>query len=354
MDRRPELNRQLDSDTFLKWYWLKEELVRFCKENGIPSTGGKQEVADRVALFLDTGETGGRDLEGGKAKRAGSPRGKSVSVTPDSIIEPDAVCSQALRSFFKEQLGESFSFSVPFQKWLKDNAGKTCGDAVEAYRELKKAGSRGDKEIGHQFEYNTYVRDFFLNNKGRSLSDAVACWKYKKSLPGSNRYEDADLAALQDNEGSEIPVTDYQLIIAQTRSLAEISSDPIPVMANVSALLFNSMPDVNWAGFYTVSDGALLLGPFQGKAACVKIRKGRGVCGTAWAEDRIQVVPDVHAFPGHIACDSESRSEIVLPVHRDGQVAAVLDIDSPVTDRFGKADAEGLALLVRAIEEIIY
>ena len=124
MDRRPELNRHLDSDTFLKWYWLKEELVRFCKENGIPSTGGKQEVAERVARFLETGETSGRDLQGGKAKRAGSLRRGTVSITSDSVIEPAAVCSQALRAFFKEQLGESFSFSVPFQKWLKDNAGK--------------------------------------------------------------------------------------------------------------------------------------------------------------------------------------------------------------------------------------
>ena len=148
-------------------------------------------------------------------------------------------------------------------------------------------------------------------------------------------------------------MTDYSLIIKQTEALAEESSDMIPVMANVSALLFHAMENVNWAGFYIVKEGALILGPFQGKVACVKIEKGRGVCGTAWAEDKIQVVPDVHAFPGHIACDSDSRSEIVLPIRRGGEVIAVLDIDSPVPARFGKEDEKGLSSLVSAIERII-
>ena len=148
-------------------------------------------------------------------------------------------------------------------------------------------------------------------------------------------------------------MTNYNLIIKQTEALAEESSDIIPVMANVSALLFHSMENVNWAGFYLVNDGALLLGPFQGKVACVRIKKGRGVCGTAWAKDEILLVPDVHAFPGHIACDSESRSEIVLPIHSGGEVIAVLDIDSPIEARFGEDDAVGLAELVKTIERII-
>ena len=96
-------------------------------------------------------------------------------------------------------------------------------------------------------------------------------------------------------------MTDYELITKQMKSLAEESSDPIPVMANVSALLFHAMDGINWAGFYLVKEDALILGPFQGKVACVRIDKGRGVCGTAWAEDQVQLVPDVHAFPGHIA-----------------------------------------------------
>ena len=148
-------------------------------------------------------------------------------------------------------------------------------------------------------------------------------------------------------------MTDYDLMIKQMTALAEESSDPIPVMANVSALLFHSMEDVNWAGFYIVKDGALILGPFQGKVACVRIEKGRGVCGTAWAADEVQLVPDVHAFPGHIACDGASRSEIVVPIHRGGEVFGVLDMDSPVLARFSEEDRTGLAELVRMMEQII-
>lgn len=148
-------------------------------------------------------------------------------------------------------------------------------------------------------------------------------------------------------------MTDYKLIIQQMGSLAEASTDPIPVMANVSALLFYSMEDLNWAGFYLVKDGALVLGPFQGKVACVRIEKGRGVCGTAWAEDKVLVVPDVHAFPGHIACDSASRSEIVVPIHRDDEVWAVLDIDSPILARFSDEDRSGLVELVQSMEQIL-
>ena len=138
-------------------------------------------------------------------------------------------------------------------------------------------------------------------------------------------------------------MTDYQTIIKQITSLAEASSGVIPVMANLSALLFHAMEDINWAGFYLVEDGSLVVGPFQGKPACVRIERGRGVCGAALAEDQVQVVPDVHAFPGHIACDSASRSEIVLPVHRGGDVVAVLDIDGPRLSRFSEEDAAGLA-----------
>ena len=148
-------------------------------------------------------------------------------------------------------------------------------------------------------------------------------------------------------------MTDYQTIIKQITSLAEASSGVIPVMANLSALLFHAMEDINWAGFYLVEDGSLVVGPFQGKPACVRIERGRGVCGAALAEDQVQVVPDVHAFPGHIACDSASRSEIVLPVHRGGDVVAVLDIDSPRLSRFSEEDAAGLADVVTAVEKII-
>jgi GAF domain-containing protein len=113
-------------------------------------------------------------------------------------------------------------------------------------------------------------------------------------------------------------------------------------MANMAALLFHQLPDLNWAGFYLMRDGELVLGPFQGKPACIRIPMGKGVCGTAAAVQETQVVPDVHAFPGHIACDADSRSEIVVPLIKDGAVVGVLDLDSPKPGRFDEADRAGL------------
>lgn len=145
----------------------------------------------------------------------------------------------------------------------------------------------------------------------------------------------------------------YELLCEQIRSLAEASSDMTAIMANASALLFDAMPDINWAGFYIVKDGALILGPFQGKVACVRIEKGRGVCGIAWEEDQVQIVANVHEFAGHIACDSASASEIVIPLHKDGEVFAVLDIDSPTKARFTEDDGKGLTRFAETIEEIL-
>ncbi len=124
-------------------------------------------------------------------------------------------------------------------------------------------------------------------------------------------------------------------------------------LSNAAALLWDSLEDINWAGFYIIKDGHLLLGPFQGKPACTVIEVGKGVCGTAVAEDRTQLVKNVHEFPGHIACDSASNSEIVVPIHEDGKVVAVLDIDSPLLERFDENDKEGLEAFVRKLEELI-
>ena len=143
----------------------------------------------------------------------------------------------------------------------------------------------------------------------------------------------------------------YILLRDQVRSLADTENNYVSVMANTSALLMDTLEDINWAGFYIMRNGRLELGPFQGKVACVRIAKGKGVCGTAWKEDRTQLVPDVHAFPGHIACDAASRSEIVVPIRRGGEVVAVLDIDSPVPERFTEEDREGLELFANTLEE---
>ena len=124
-------------------------------------------------------------------------------------------------------------------------------------------------------------------------------------------------------------------------------------LANASALLWEHLPDLNWAGFYKMTDGKLVLGPFQGKTACIVIEVGRGVCGTAVAEDKTQLVYDVHQFPGHIACDCASNSEIVVPIHVNGKIWGVLDIDSPVIGRFSEEDKTGLEEFVKALEKVL-
>ena len=141
----------------------------------------------------------------------------------------------------------------------------------------------------------------------------------------------------------------YAELETSLRALLAGENDPVANAANLAALLFWSLPQLNWAGFYLVEPrrGDLLLGPFQGKPACVRIPIGRGVCGTAAARRETVIVPDVHAFPGHIACDSASNSEIVVPIVRDGELLGVLDLDSPVPSRFDDADARGLEALVR-------
>lgn len=143
----------------------------------------------------------------------------------------------------------------------------------------------------------------------------------------------------------------YPLLQSELRALVEGVPQPMPNLANASALLWQGLRDINWAGFYLMDDGRLLLGPFQGKPACIYIPVGKGVCGTAVAEGRTVRVDDVHAFPGHIACDSASKSEIVIPI-RDGEtIVGVLDIDSPLRARFDGRDQAGLEGIVRILEQ---
>ena len=147
--------------------------------------------------------------------------------------------------------------------------------------------------------------------------------------------------------------TDYAALAAQLAALTEDVPYEIANLSNASALLWENLPDINWAGFYKMEDGALVLYPFQGKPACIRIPVGRGVCGTAVAEDRVQLVYDVHRFPGHIACDCASNSEIVLPIHVKGEIWGVLDIDSPIVGRFAEADKAGLEQFVAVLEKIL-
>ena len=148
-------------------------------------------------------------------------------------------------------------------------------------------------------------------------------------------------------------MTNYELVAQQLAALTAGVPYEISNLANASALLWQEMPDINWVGFYKMTDGALVLGPFQGKPACIEIPVGRGVCGTAVAEDKVQLVYDVHQFPGHIACDSASNSEIVLPIHVNGDIWGVLDIDSPYVGRFTDEDRVGLEKVVAILERML-
>lgn len=148
-------------------------------------------------------------------------------------------------------------------------------------------------------------------------------------------------------------MTDYSLLCRNLSYITEGIPYETANLANASALLWEHLPDLNWAGFYKMTDGKLVLGPFQGKTACIVIEVGRGVCGTAVAEDRTHLVYDVHRFPGHIACDCASNSEIVVPIHSGDKIWGVLDIDSPIIGRFSEEDKSGLEDFVKVLENVL-
>jgi len=143
---------------------------------------------------------------------------------------------------------------------------------------------------------------------------------------------------------------DYQLLTAQALALIEDEKDLVANLSNLSALLNMNLDNINWVGFYVLKDKQLVLGPFQGNVACVRIDLDKGVCGKAFSSNTTQRIADVHDFPGHIACDAASQSEIVVPINNQGKTVAVLDIDSPITNRFNEIDEAGLNDFVKQIE----
>ena len=145
----------------------------------------------------------------------------------------------------------------------------------------------------------------------------------------------------------------YRQLVDAADALTSGEPDPVANMANVAALLWDFLPDLNWAGFYRMVEGELVLGPFMGRPACIRIPLGKGVCGVAASDAATQLVEDVHAFPGHIACDSETNSELVVPVIRGGDVLAVIDLDSPLKGRFDEEDRQGIEALAALIAERI-
>ena len=148
-------------------------------------------------------------------------------------------------------------------------------------------------------------------------------------------------------------MTDYSLLCQNLSAITEGVPYETANLANASALLWEHLPNLNWAGFYKMIGEKLVLGPFQGKTACIEIEIGRGVCGTAVAENKTQLVYDVHQFPGHIACDCASNSEIVVPIYKNGEIWGVLDIDSPVIGRFSEEDKTGLEEFVKVLEKVL-
>jgi len=190
MSYRPALNKLLTSEEFKQYYYLKKELIGFSRQLGLSVSGSKMEIADRIYYFLETGEK--KLVKHTKAKRPTTEK----DITEESIIEEGFVCSETNRAFFKEKIGSSFSFLLGFQKWIKNNSGKTYKEAVDAYYKILEDNKKEKTIIGSQFEYNKYIRDFFEYNKGRSLNEAIVCWRYKKGLRGGNSYSREDLSVL--------------------------------------------------------------------------------------------------------------------------------------------------------------
>lgn len=189
MTERPLLTKELDAKAFREYYYLKEELIEFCRQESLQTTGGKIELTERIAHYLETGERIYAKKESRKSYDVGF-------LTLDTYIEPNFVCSQTHREFFKNVIGSKFSFNVLFQNWLKENAGKTYRDAVAAYHQIQEDKKSTRTIISKQFEYNTYIRDFYDDNPGETLKHAIACWQYKRNMPGHNRYEKSDLTVI--------------------------------------------------------------------------------------------------------------------------------------------------------------
>ncbi|MBQ6099554.1 MAG: hypothetical protein IJL02_12390 [Methanobrevibacter sp.] len=185
---RPSLTTNLTSEEFKEYYFLKEELKDFLRSEGLKVSGGKSELEKRIIYYLDTGE----ELK--EKNEIVDVKDSSEEITLESEIGENFKCSEDKRKFFEKEIGKSFKFKVKFQKWLKANPTKTYQDAINAYYEIQ--NSKEKTAIGKQFEYNQYIRDFFENNDDKSLDDAIACWKYKKSLKGHNKYEKKDLEIL--------------------------------------------------------------------------------------------------------------------------------------------------------------
>lgn len=246
-----------------------------------------------------------------------------------------------------------------FQRRLSDE-GTTFQKQLNHARELLakhylSAAALGTEEIAYLLGYlelNSFLRavrqepvGMAKGVRGIGSPGTNQLWSFVPALDNAASWQHTDGNPNDRGAG----MTDFELLCEQISSIAEADPAWYCFLPNASALIFEAMERISWAGFYLMKDGQLVLGPFQGKVACVHIPVGKGVCGTAAQTEKTQVVPDVHAFPGHIACDSASQSEIVVPIHSKGQLVGVLDIDSTFKNRFSAADAEGFEKVARTI-----
>ena len=201
------LNKDLSSAEFKEYYFLKEELKEFCRNEGLKISGSKNQLEKRIIYYLDTGkslddsnsiEKDDKPIRPNFQKSDKTKASISKEIRLDSILGENFKCSEDKREFFEKEIGKGFKFKVKFQKWLKANPNKTYQDAINAYHELENSNEK--TEIGKQFQYNQYVRDFFKDNEDKTLNDAIKCWNYKKSIKGHNKYEKSDLCILTDME----------------------------------------------------------------------------------------------------------------------------------------------------------
>ncbi|MFT5718165.1 MAG: hypothetical protein ACI9T7_002370 [Oleiphilaceae bacterium] len=189
---KPTLNKNISPDIFRDYYWLKTELAKFCRDNGLSTTGAKKEIETRIVHYLNTGEKLSPEKRQGN-----SSVDTKASINLNTLLKDAYKSDQTNRVFFKSIIGERFKFNVMFMKWVKLNPKKTYQEAVDEWLRIeadKKSGK--SHKIAPQFEYNQYTRDFFIANPGRKRADAITCWKYKKGLPGTNSYEGSDLESL--------------------------------------------------------------------------------------------------------------------------------------------------------------
>lgn len=199
MEKRPNINSIQSADEFRRWYWLKEELVTYCREHKIPYSAGKFELIERIAQFMDTGKI----AKPKRKRKTSSFDWATESLTLDTVITDSYKNNQNVRAFMTEHIGSQFSFNIDFMAWMKGNIGKTLADAIEQWQllEARKTDSDFQTDIKEHNQYNQYLRDFFENNPHLTIKEARKCWDYKRALPsdtGRHIYEASDLATLDD------------------------------------------------------------------------------------------------------------------------------------------------------------